>query len=228
MEGDDPLLRRERWTEPERAWLGLYVPYRLVLWAYARLRVAGLEHVPRKGAVLLVSNHVSAFDPLTLIRVGMWARRRTRFLASRWLFSHALAGWFLRSTRHIPVDQAGGPTRMVEAAMRPLSVGECVVVYPEGGIPKAGEERRPRPGAGLLALSCPGPVLPVRIRGIEQLHGPHVPRRRDARVTIGPPFDLSAWEGRRDRRAQLEVSKALMDTVMALPDVDAEPVTAPD
>lgn len=187
-----------------------------MLWSYTRLAVEGLGHVPRKGAVLLASNHISGFDPLTLIRVGMWARRRTRFLAKRILFHHAGAGWFLRSTRHIPVDRAGGPARMAAAAAPAMAAGQCVVVYPEGGIPRPGEARSPRPGAGLLALDFPGPVLPVHISGIEQRPRAGLPRRRDARVVIGPPIDLSAWEGRRDRRAQLEVSQALMDAVVAL------------
>ena len=51
-----------------------------------RIDLAGAEHVPRTGPVVLASNHVSFLD-FTL--VGLAARpRRVRFLARHDVFAH--------------------------------------------------------------------------------------------------------------------------------------------
>jgi 1-acyl-sn-glycerol-3-phosphate acyltransferase len=45
-----------------------------------RLTTEGRDHLPRKGAAILVANHASFLDP---IFIGLRARRPVRFLVSR-------------------------------------------------------------------------------------------------------------------------------------------------
>jgi len=77
-------------------WL-LYGVSKFALWLVFRLgfglEVRGQAHVPRRGAFLLASNHVSHLDPPV---VGVACPRRLTFLARASLFDHALLGAFLR------------------------------------------------------------------------------------------------------------------------------------
>jgi 1-acyl-sn-glycerol-3-phosphate acyltransferase len=61
------------------------------------------------------------------------------------------------------------------------------------------------------------PVLPIASCGVERHRRRRLPRlRRRVTVLIGPPVDLSPWQGRLDRQAQLEASAALLASVQAL------------
>jgi 1-acyl-sn-glycerol-3-phosphate acyltransferase len=80
-----------------------------------------------------------------------------------------------------------------------------------------GQTRPARPGAGLVALRASVPVLPIASRGLERHRRRRLPRlRRRVTVVIGPPVDLSPWQGRLDRQAQLQASAAMLASVQAL------------
>jgi 1-acyl-sn-glycerol-3-phosphate acyltransferase len=143
-------------------------------------------------------------------------RRKIRFVALADLFDQPLVGWVLRGTRMIPVARGRGVARMAEDAGAALA-GQAVLVYPEGTIVPPGESRLARPGTGLVALRARVPVLPIASQGVERRRRRRMPRlRRRVTVVIGPPVDLSSWQGRLDRQAQLEASTAMLASVQAL------------
>ncbi|MFN8629132.1 MAG: 1-acyl-sn-glycerol-3-phosphate acyltransferase [Chloroflexota bacterium] len=84
--------------------------------AFASVSIEGLEHVPRKGAVILAINHASNFDP---ILAGAWVgdalkTRRIHWLGKRELFfwrssagcarSAACTRWTARRRTSRPID----------------------------------------------------------------------------------------------------------------------------
>jgi 1-acyl-sn-glycerol-3-phosphate acyltransferase len=211
------LVAAGRWQRPERVYDLLAPLARLLVWLLADLRVVGAERIPARGGVLLAANHVSFLDPLVLaVAVYDRGRRKVRFLALADLFDHPLVGWLLRATRMIPVARGRGVSRMAEDACAALEAGQAVLVYPEGTIVPPGESRPARPGAGLVALRASVPVLPIASQGAERSRR-RLPRlRRRVTVVIGPPVDLSSWQGRLDRQASLEASTALLASVQAL------------
>ena len=64
---------------------------------------SGLEHLPTSGPTILVANHVSYLDPLTLGWVASRRGRRLRFLAKAELFDRRVLGTLLRWAHQIPV-----------------------------------------------------------------------------------------------------------------------------
>lgn len=184
--------------------------------AWLDLRVAGADHIPRDGPVLLAANHVSFLDPVVLATVCYRQGRKVRFLTLSDLFQRPVVGWALRAGRMIPVVRGGGPERMVHAACDALDAGQAVLVYPEGRI-TPGRRVPAQPGAGLLALRTTSPVVPLCSYGLASPPGRRIPPlRQRAAVTVGPPVDLSAWRGRRDREAQLAAAEAMLDAVYDL------------
>lgn len=77
-----------------------------------RMRTSGADHIPRSGAVILATNHVSHIDPL-ILGMAAWARgRRLSFLAKRELFDNPVIGALLRRSGQIEVDRgAARPPR---------------------------------------------------------------------------------------------------------------------
>src|SRR5690348_8942778 len=86
----------------------------------------GLHNVPRQGGVIVVANHVTVIDPLTLAHVLYdGAQRMPRFLAKAELFGVPGLGFVMRKANQIPVyrrsREAANSLRDAEAA---LAAGE--------------------------------------------------------------------------------------------------------
>src|SRR5256885_1280662 len=93
-------------------------------------RVTGLEHFPRVGGVLIVSNHVSIADPVVLISVSP---RPLVFMAKQELYRARFAGLFLRWWGGaFPVRRGQNDIRAVRDALALIHAGESLVVFPEG------------------------------------------------------------------------------------------------
>lgn len=217
----DATLGPERRRRPDPWFDRVARVLRVLVWFLADVRVLHAERLPRHGPVVVAANHVCRRDPLVVGVVVSRLRGRVRFLAVEGLFDVPFVGRVLRATRMIPVRRGGGAERMVADARWALAAGEAIVVYPEGTIPEPGDTLVGRPGAGLLALEAAvwqAPVIPVASWGLDHTGRSLLRRlgRRRATVVVGTPVDVSAWAGRRDRGAQLEVSAAMLDAVRAL------------
>lgn len=217
----DAAVDPERWRGPEPWFDRIALAVRLVVWLLTDVHVLHPERLPRTGPAVLAANHVSKLDPLVLGVVVYRLRGRVRFIVVEGLLNVPIVGRLLRATRMIPVQRGAGSAQMAAEAAGALSAGQAVVIYPEGTIPRPDETLGGRPGAGLLALEAAArgvPVVPIASWGLDHRGRGVVPRilRRRATVVIGEPVDLSAWAGRRDRDAQLEVSAVVLGAVRAL------------
>jgi len=164
-----------------------------------RIPQAGFEHVPRTGPVILASNHVSFIDPLMICWLGERTRRKIRFLAMSELWQSRLLRFFLVHTKQIPVSRqsafAGGS---LAAAARALDEGECVCIFPEGGISGDLEPAPGKTGVARLAATSGVPVTPVGTWGGHRLFTAGRPRRLRLGVAItivaGPPVAVGPDE----------------------------------
>jgi len=155
-------------------------------------RITGLEHIPATGPALLAANHVSLFDPPALASVADRRGRRVRFLAMAELFRSPASGWVLRSLGHIPVARKSESARSsLTAALTHLGWGECVAIFPEGGISRDLEPRAGQTGAARLAGWSGAPVVPVGLWGTQRVLAPGRRLRLLGRVpiavSVGPP-----------------------------------------
>jgi putative phosphoserine phosphatase / 1-acylglycerol-3-phosphate O-acyltransferase len=140
---------------------------------YARFDIAGVDHVPPSGPVLLASNHRSYFDVAALAIVAARIGRPVRFMGKQELFDAPVIGRIARALGGIPVNRdahSGAPMREAAAALR---AGEVVLVLPQGTIPR-GEAffdpvLRGKTGVARLAAETGAAVLPVGLWGTEQV-----------------------------------------------------------
>jgi len=140
---------------------------------YARFEIAGVDHVPPSGPVLLASNHRSYFDVAALAIVAARIGRPVRFMGKQELFDAPVIGRIARALGGIPVDReahSGAPMREAAAALR---AGEVVLVLPQGTIPRGASFFDPllrgKTGVARLAAETGSAVLPVGLWGTEQV-----------------------------------------------------------
>lgn len=182
-------------------------------------KVLGKGNVPKSGAVLIASNHLSFIDSVVITLV---APRSVSFLAKAEYFTgHGIKGWvsrsFFTSIGAIPVERAAG--QAAQAALNDglgvLEDGGAFAIYPEGTRSRDGRLYRGRTGVAWLALTSGATVIPVALTGTEDLQpvGSRVPRLAKVTVQFGAPLALAkhgdATSGRARRHATDEIMAAI-------------------
>jgi acyl-[acyl-carrier-protein]-phospholipid O-acyltransferase/long-chain-fatty-acid--[acyl-carrier-protein] ligase len=174
---------------------------RLVLWLLTntvyRVRVAGAEHIPRSGA-LLVANHVSWVD---FLLISAACDRMIRFLMFRPYYEWRLLNWFFRRMHVIPVAGGDPPEKKEESlalARAEIAAGHAVCIFAEGSITRTGNLLKFKRGLEQIAARAECPIVPVWLDGvwgsIFSFDGGRFffkrPRRLLAPVTVvfGPPL----------------------------------------
>lgn len=184
--------------------------------------VTGALHMPRRGPVLVVANHLHNFDPVVL---GAALPRPILYMAKEELFAHPVFSWLIRGFGAYAVRR-GTPDR---AALRQtrvlLAQGLVVGLFPEGTRSLSGQLGAAQPGVALVALQAGAPVLPVGISGTESLPfdakaagragAGRAGSRTRPRVAIGQPFTVGPL-ARHDKAALAAAGDRIMREIAAL------------
>ena len=150
----------------------------------------GRENFPRKRPFLVVFNHNSYLDVLTLSLV---VKFRAHGMGKHELFKVPLLGWWLRKINVHPIIRNASDKEGFERFLRLLKRGEIVFISPEGTRKwENGRPPRPRTGFVRLAQMADCPVVPVAIYGTRQILPPDkkLPRWSKVVVRVGTPVKL--------------------------------------
>ena len=175
--------------------------------------VAGLENLPRRGPVILASNHCSEADPAILM---VSLPRRIVWMAKRELFQIPFFGLAYHLYGCIPVRRFEADLGALHESRNALQEGELVGMFPEGTRSRGDSLGSAAPGTALLALRTGVSVLPVAISGSESIALPgSFLKRTPVKVTIGEPF--RAQRPKRIRSADVrELSEVIMGKIASL------------
>jgi putative phosphoserine phosphatase/1-acylglycerol-3-phosphate O-acyltransferase len=189
---------------------------------YARFDIAGIENVPKRGPVLLASNHRSYFDVAALALVAREIGRPVRFLGKKEIFDAPVVGSIARAIGGIAVDRGSGSGEPLRAAEAALKAGEVVIVLPQGTIPRGYDFFDPvlqgKTGTARLAASTGATVVPVGLWGTEHVW-PRSARLPDftlvrhpptITVRVGRPVPLSLTDAKADTAAVMEAISTLL------------------
>ena len=129
-----------------------------------RVRVEGLENIPRDRGAVVVANHVSWADGVLL---GLACPRHPRMVAYAKYFDNRWLGWFGRLGRIIPI----GTTRKsmaesIRLSREALQNGEIVCIFPEGNITRSGKMQEFRPGCLAVLKDTDAPLVPAYLEGL--------------------------------------------------------------
>lgn len=195
----------------------------------------GTENVPREGAVILASNHLSYSDWLFMPLV---IPRRVTFVAKAEYFeTPGIKGWFQKKffsgAGQVPIDRTSGSAAAgaIRTQLRLLSEGEVCGIYPEGTRSHDGKLYRGRTGVARLALEAQVPVIPVAVVNTDVIAPPGKVFGRFVRpgVRFGEPLDFSRYEGLQEDRFVLRaITDEIMYEVMRLSDQEYVDMYATD
>jgi 1-acyl-sn-glycerol-3-phosphate acyltransferase len=183
-----------------------------------RPRASGVKNVPRRGPVILASNHLSFsdhfFGPLPV-------PRKVIFLAkSEYFTGRGLKGLisriFFTGVGQIPIDRGGGAAseQAIRTGLRVLAAGHVLGIYPEGTRSPDGRLYRGKTGVARLAIESGAPVVPCAMIDTFEFLPPGTLRpnlRFRPGVRFGEPLDFSRYHG---READGLLLRAITDEIM--------------
>jgi 1-acyl-sn-glycerol-3-phosphate acyltransferase len=170
-----------------------------VMRVWHRFRIVGAERLPPAPPFVLVANHSSHLDVVSLMLSvpPKWRDRVFPLAAADHFFGEVpLATFTALALNALPMPrQGGGQGRetMLYLRDRLREEGCGVVVFPEGTRSRTGELGRFRSGVGLLVAGTDIPVVPCWIEGAYAAF-PAVakfPRPRPVSVVIGEPLTFA-------------------------------------
>jgi 1-acyl-sn-glycerol-3-phosphate acyltransferase len=187
---------------------------KITLSLFADWEVAGKEHVPRTGPLIVVANHQSNIDPPIL---AASLPRRIWFLAKDSIFGNPVADWFLRSYGAFPLNRSRADIRAYRWVLNQLGQNRAVALFPEG-TRGSGAMQKANSGVVRLAMKSGAPLLPVGITGTERLgtvFRVFNPTGR-VKVNIGRTFSISPIESKPSVAVLESTTDMIMRRVAAL------------
>lgn len=177
---------------------------RIYLSAAHRLRVTGRENLPAAPPYILVANHSSHLDAMTLSAVlrGEAARRGYALAAGDYFFGSAASSAFAAyAVGALPVWRRRTGRRDLETLRARLSEDRLVfILFPEGTRSRDGTMGRFQAGLGALVAGSGVPVVPCHLDGAHAAWPPDRswPRPAPLRLRIGTPLTFPDLPNKRE------------------------------
>jgi long-chain acyl-CoA synthetase len=195
-----------RWPWGWLAWAGRVVfieaVMRPLVWLLAAPRVMRQTGELPDGPLLVIANHVTAYDgALVLYALPGRLRRRMAIAMSGEMLLDLRRGRNQESTlRNVlapvayvlittlfnvfPLPRQRGFRRSFAHAGKAMDRGYSVMIFPEGTRSRDGRLQRFRPGIGLLAEESRVPVLPVALMGLGEIRAAKARWFRSGRLSV--------------------------------------------
>lgn len=155
--------------------------FRRLCRAYFGLELSGVDNIPASGPLIITPNHQTYADP-ALVTIPV--RRRVYYMAWNRLFEIPVFNWMIRRLRAFPVRIDSADPSATREAVRLLTAGHVVMIFPEGERTHTGRVERFKLGAFRLAATLGVPVLPVTISGGHESWPPGRVFPRPGRISI--------------------------------------------
>jgi len=156
-----------------------------------KLKVSGLEKLPKSGPCIISSNHESYLDPAPMAGV-LPAEMFYRAFAvgTSEIFGKGLMRRLARSIKVIVVDPDANLIPAMRAGAFGLRHGGVLVLYPEGERSIDGTPKVFKKGAAILAIHLQVPIVPVAIDGFYEAWPRNRPFQgfKPLRMVFGDPI----------------------------------------
>jgi len=140
---------------------------RFVIWLLThtiyKIRVLGSENIPRRGAALIVANHVTFVDGFL---ISACVHRFVRFMVYQaWYDRFPLLFRWIHAIR-VPDGTRRAVVQTIAAAREELKQGHVVCIFAEGSLTRTGNLAEFHRGLEKIVDGLDVPVIPVHLGGV--------------------------------------------------------------
>ncbi|MDR1914614.1 MAG: 1-acyl-sn-glycerol-3-phosphate acyltransferase [Clostridiales bacterium] len=150
-----------------------------------RIKVTGLDNIPKDGGVIICANHANSLDPVFL---ALKIKRKLRFIAKKELFENKGLAWFFKKMGAFPVDRRTTDMTAYKTAIKLLLNGEALLLFTQGTRKKTIDLKDSKSGVAFFGIKAQSPIVPVGIVSEYKLFS-------KVRIHIGRPITLERYNG---------------------------------
>ena len=170
---------------------------------YFSLKCYGLEHIPQGKPYIIMANHTSHLDTLTVITaLGKKAYQLWVLAARDYWFATRLQGWFAGTCLNaLPIEREGNFTEFLQdlrMANAVMAENNGLLIFPEGTRSLDGNLQPFK--SGILSLLIYGPNVPIIPAYIDGTYhalpkGQNLPKKHPVGIIFGEPltFPPEGW-----------------------------------
>lgn len=174
-----------------------------------RVKIEGLDNVPKDSACIICGNHVHALDAPALMAT---VNRNINFMAKEELWKSAGFRFMTMCYNVFPVKRGKNDLDAVKTALTILKKNEILGMYPEGTRNGLARGIKPKNGAVNIAIRAGVPIVPFAVIGDFKPFKKIIYR-------FGEPMDFSSYkEHAKEKEVVDSLTKQVMDKVVALRD----------
>lgn len=171
---------------------------------FFKVKIVGLDNLPKDGGYMLAPNHLSMHDPPLL--GGFFPRLDLYAMSKKEAFDVWILKPILPRINVFPVDREGNDITAIKTSLKILKRGDGLLIFPEGTRNKKtdGTPLEAKPGVALLAIKAKVPVVPITIDSTYKLFSQIV-------ITYHPPVSLKEYEGQKlDTETYQEITQDIL------------------
>jgi 1-acyl-sn-glycerol-3-phosphate acyltransferase len=170
-----------------------------------RVEVSGYENIPKKGRLILCSNHLSYVDPLL---IAGYFSRNIYFMAKKEVFKSRILGEIVSFFNAFPVSRNSLDRKAIKNSIEILNSDEVLCMFPEGTRSTEGVIKDGHKGIGLISiLSSSSPILPMALSGTNKII--QKPRKRiffpKVKIIYGNLIDTSSIIKENDNKTAISI-----------------------
>ncbi len=183
------------------------VLYRFLARIVYKIQIDGIENVPKKGKLILCSNHKTNMDPFFLMA---FFPRQPLFMGKVEAFKNPIIGFLLKCLGVFPVSRGTGDEKAIVRALDILKEDKVLAMFPEGTRVRNGLRVTAKKGVGFISTYADAPVIPVF------LLSDFKPFTK-VKCIIGKPIYICKDDyGILDRDAYYKISNEILDKIYTL------------
>jgi 1-acyl-sn-glycerol-3-phosphate acyltransferase len=161
----------------------------MVMLAFSRVEVVGLEKLKLGKVAVYASNHLSYMDTPMLFATLPF---QFRILARASLFKIPFVGWYLQRSGQVPIDASSSRSAIAGLlrGVAALKAGLPLFIFPEGARSLDGRMHAMASGGAFMAIRAGVPLVPLALVGTYELLPMHVYalRPRPLKLIVGDPL----------------------------------------
>ena len=174
-----------------------------------------LHHVPQKGPLILVCNHINSLE-VPLIFTHLQPRPVTGFAKSE-TWDSRWQGPLFDLWGAIPIRRGEVDTRAMRQGLDALAQGKILAIAPEGTRSGHGRLQTGHAGVVTIALHSGAPLQPIVYYGGETIsQNLRRLRRTDFHIRVGQAFHINTHGVRPTREMRQEITTEVMYRLAAL------------
>ena len=134
---------------------------------FAKVTVVGKHNIPKKGSVLIVSNHTANLDPAML---AVMLPRTINFVGKTELFKSKISAFFMKGLHVIPIRRFSLDRKGLVRVFEAIEQGKAIGFFPEGTRSGPSGLKKGNRGAAYIASKSGVSVIPVGISGTSKIN----------------------------------------------------------